>query len=70
LSLQAGCDLALQCNGDPADMLAVAGAAPQMSTAAQSRARAALACLRPPADVDFAALAAECSAIIGANAHE
>ena len=69
LSLQAGCDLALQCNGDPADMLAVAGAAPQMSTAAQSRARAALACRRPPADVDFAALAAEFSAIMGANAH-
>jgi beta-N-acetylhexosaminidase len=69
LSLQAGCDLALQCNGDPADMLAVAGAAPQISTAAQSRARAALACRRPVPELDIIALAAEFSAIMGANAH-
>lgn len=67
-SLQAGCDLALQCNGDPAEMLAVARAAPQISTAAQSRAKAALACRRPVPELDIAALAAEFSAIMGAKA--
>lgn len=64
-SLQAGCDLALQCNGDPTDMLAVAVAAPKMSNAATARAKAALACQRPAPDLDIMALAAEFSAIMG-----
>lgn len=69
LSLQAGCDLALQCNGDPQDMLAVASAAPQMSDAAMVRAKAAFARRCPAPELDIAALAAEFSAIMGANAH-
>lgn len=68
-SLQAGCDLALQCNGDPADMLAVARTAPQMTRAAQTRAKAALACRRAAPELDIAALAAEFSAIMGADTH-
>jgi beta-N-acetylhexosaminidase len=69
LSLQAGCDLVLQCNGEPIDMLAVADAAPQMSDAAEIRAKAALARRRPAPQLDIAALAAEFSAIMGTNAH-
>jgi beta-N-acetylhexosaminidase len=69
-SLQAGCDLALQCNGDPTDMLAVAAAAPQMTSAAQIRAKAALGCRRPAPELDIAALAAEFSAIMGAYLDE
>jgi beta-N-acetylhexosaminidase len=69
-SLQAGCDLALQCNGDQADMLAVAGAAPQMTVSALRRGSAALARRCPKPELDIAALAAEFSAIMGANAHE
>lgn len=69
-SLQAGCDLALQCNGDQADMLAVAAAAPQMTVSAQRRGAAALARRCPTPELDIAALAAEFSAIMGANAHE
>lgn len=69
-SLQAGCDLALQCNGQQGDMLAVAAAAPQMTAAAQTRAQAALARRRPAPELDIAALAAEFSAIMGAGAHD
>ena len=67
-SLQAGCDLALQCNGLQGDMLAVAKAAPHMTAAAQSRAEAALACRRPAPELDIAVLEAEFSAIMGAKA--
>lgn len=69
-SLQAGCDLALQCNGQQGDMLALALAAPQMTTAAQTRAQAALARRRPAPDLDIIALAAEFSAIMGADTHD
>ena len=42
-ALAAGCDLVLHCNGDKAEMEAVADAVPQLSTEAQNRAARALA---------------------------
>lgn len=62
-ALAAGCDIALQCNGKPADMLAVAGAAPVL--ARPDRAERALACRKPPQAVDIATLSAEFSALMG-----
>jgi beta-N-acetylhexosaminidase len=66
-ALAAGCDVVLHCNGDPAEMAAVAEAAPRLDGAALTRAEAALA-LRRPAEADAAALAAELVAI-GGRAH-
>lgn len=60
-AMAAGCDLALQCNGAPADMLAVAANAPSLPNAA--RANAALNRRRAPTPVDIAALEAEFSQI-------
>ncbi len=60
-SLAAGCDIALHCKGDMAEMRAVAGAAGEMSPAAAARAVAALA-VRPQAlslDLALAELADE-----------
>ena len=59
LSRAAGCDLALHCKGDMGEMIAVAGAAGEMSAATQVRARAALACRIPAPDVDIDALEAK-----------
>lgn len=42
-AIAAGCDMILHCNGDPAEMAAVAEAAPELSGAAFHRADAALA---------------------------
>jgi beta-N-acetylhexosaminidase len=47
-SLEAGCDLALHCNGSMDEMIAVGGAAPCLSGKAQSRFEAALGMLREP----------------------
>ena len=63
-SLAAGVDLALHCKGDLAEMQAVAGAAGEMTSAAQRRARAALAMRRVPEPVDIEALEAELSAMM------
>ena len=63
-SMAAGCDLALHCNGDLAEMLAVAEAAGDMSPATLSRATAALAWRRPAADVDIATLEAELAGLM------
>ena len=52
-SIAAGCDIALHCKGDLAEMQEVATAAGQMGPAAQDRARAALAA-RPAAGVSLA----------------
>lgn len=55
----AGCDLALHCNGDMAEMVDVAQASPELSGAALRRCATALASRRPPRPVDRAALRAE-----------
>lgn len=58
-ALAAGCDLALHCNGDMGEMTEVAAAAPRLEGRSAERAARALALVRPPAEVDVAALAAE-----------
>lgn len=58
-SMAAGCDLALHCKGDLAEMQAVAGAAGEMSHATLRRLSAALAWRRAPSVEDIAALEAE-----------
>jgi beta-N-acetylhexosaminidase len=61
-AMAAGCDIALQCNGLPADMLAVAANTPPIT----ARATAALDRRVPAPEVDIAALEADFSAIMGA----
>ena len=68
-SIAAGCDIALHCKGDLAEMQGVATAAGNMTAAAQSRATAALARRAAPVDVDIAALEAEFSHLMGLGAH-
>ena len=58
-SIAAGCDIALHCKGDLAQMMAVATAAGDMSAAASRRASQALARRAAPLAVDIAALEAE-----------
>jgi beta-N-acetylhexosaminidase len=55
-SLAAGCDVALHCNGKPAEMEQVAAAVGPLSAAAQRRIAAARARLGRPEAVDQAAL--------------
>lgn len=59
----AGCDIALHCNGEMDEMVAVAGAAGAMSDATRARAKAALARRKPAPDVDFAELEAKLAAL-------
>ena len=54
-ALAAGCDVVLHCNGDLAEMRAVAGEAPALSGEALRRANAALAARRAPDAFDVAA---------------
>lgn len=54
-ALAAGCDVVLHCNGDLAEMMAVAGAAPVLSGAAARRAEAALSQRSAPEDFDIEA---------------
>lgn len=68
-SMAAGCDIALHCKGDLAEMQAVAAAAGDMSAATRTRATAALAQRRSPPQIDIAALEAEFSALAGENLH-
>ena len=68
-SIAAGCDIALHCKGDMAEMLEVAAAAGQMTQAARARATVALAQRRPAKSVDIAALEAELSALLGEGAY-
>jgi beta-N-acetylhexosaminidase len=58
-ALAAGCDMALHCNGNLAEMDAVASAAPELSGRSAKRADAALAALHAPAPLDLAAARAE-----------
>jgi len=54
-ALAAGCDLVLHCNGQMAEMQAVAGEAPILTGDSAHRAEAALAARRAPEDIDLAA---------------
>lgn len=65
-SLAAGCDIALHCKGDLAQMQEVAAAAGTMRDDSRARAAAALATRRPDPQVDIAALEAELAALTGA----
>jgi beta-N-acetylhexosaminidase len=58
-SMAAGCDLALHCKGDLAEMQAVAGAAGEMSETTLQRLAAALTWRHAPSTVDNGALEAE-----------
>jgi beta-N-acetylhexosaminidase len=57
-AIQAGCDLALHCNGDLIEMIEVASGVPELSGDALRRTEAALAFRRQPEEVDRKALEA------------
>jgi beta-N-acetylhexosaminidase len=63
-SLAAGCDVVLHCNGEAAEMAAVAAAVPALAGRAAARAEAALARRQPPLD-DAASLGEEYAALRG-----
>ena len=54
-AIAAGCDVVLHCNGEMAQMRAVAAEAPVLAGEARRRADAALAAKRPPAPIDLPA---------------
>lgn len=64
-SLAAGCDVVLHCNGDAAEMVAVAEAAGPMTAAAEARGAAALQMRQTPTPVDKSALRSEFDALLG-----
>jgi beta-N-acetylhexosaminidase len=68
-SMAAGCDLALHCKGDLAEMMAVAGACGVQSAATKTRAKAALGARRAPDPVDIDALEAEFRALMAQDTH-
>ncbi len=59
LSLAAGCDIALHCNGERAEMEAVAAASGRLEGAPLARAERALGWRRPPLPIDIEAAEAE-----------
>lgn len=63
-SLDAGCDIALHCNGDMAEMEAVATACGTMTEVMQQRADRALTHRETPTDIDISALEAEFRTLI------
>ncbi len=64
LSIAAGCDIALHCNGERPGMEAVARAAGPMSAAAVTRARAALSRRHAPGPIDADQLMAELDSLL------
>lgn len=58
-AIAAGCDIALHCNGNLAQMHALAGAVGPMPPVAAARAEAALAWRKPPVPADIPSLIAE-----------
>lgn len=62
-AMDAGCDIALHCKGDMAEMMEVAAEAGDMRSDTQSRAAAALARRTPSDAVDIAALEADLAAM-------
>lgn len=67
-AMAAGCDIALHCKGDMDQMVAVAGAAGEMTPAARARAAAALASRQPADTIDIAALEADLRGMISTPA--
>ena len=65
----AGCDIALHCKGDLAEMQAVAAAAGQMDGESLNRAAAALAWRKAPDAVDIAALEDDLAQVLRGSAH-
>lgn len=65
VSIAAGCDVALNCNGDENEMIAVAAAAGKMTDAAQTRADRALTWRKDPDHIDISALKADLAAQLG-----
>ena len=63
-ALEAGCDLALHCNGNLAEMTALADAIGPMTEAAAARFARSLAARRAPEPADSAALLAELDAML------
>lgn len=68
-TIAAGCDVVLFCNAPLEDRRAVADAAGQMTTAAQSRAEAALAARKTPAELDIQAAEDELAALMGGQVY-
>ena len=68
-SMAAGCDIALHCKGDMAEMLEVAGACGDQSPAIRARAARALAARHAPEPVDILALEAEFRGLMSGDAH-
>ena len=64
-SIAAGCDVILHCNGEAAEMQAVATATGEMSPAAITRANRALAQRKAPENIDIPALEAELAGHLG-----
>jgi len=67
-ALAAGCDMLLHCNGDLAEMEAIAAVAPALEGVALERADRALAARQTPQPIDIAASRAELARLIGAPA--
>lgn len=63
----AGCDIVLHCNGDLAEMEAVAAAAGTLSGDSEMRATRALASRRPPEPLDIRAAEAELRALLAGS---
>lgn len=68
-AIGAGCDLILHCNGDTAEMEAIAAATPRLSGRALARAERALAARRAPSPFDVDAAHARYLALTGEAAH-
>jgi len=68
-SMAAGCDIALHCKGDMAQMVEVAAAVGDMRADTAVRARAALAARRAPETVDIAALEADLAGLLAGTLH-
>ncbi len=66
-AISAGCDVALHCNGDMAEMQAVVAAAGPLTPAAQARADAVIAARPSPDTADLAVLDSELAAIMAAG---
>lgn len=64
VSIKAGCDVVLHCNGKSVEMVEVAKAAGEMSLAAQSRADRAMAQRKVPDIVDISALTEELNTLL------
>lgn len=64
-ALRAGCDVVLHCNGDLAEMTAVAGATPALEGVAAQRAEAALAARSAPENFDVEAARKTFNQMIG-----